>query len=200
MNLPLYKASITQTDWETGIYKISLVEYPATETSWQLFSKEKEVQKFSVQDEEKHLVLGVVMLADTPIYRRNGDYEYYLQFDAETLRGMSQKMLRFGYANTLNTDHNDATWVEGMYLQEIFVKDSERGINPTGFEEVPDGSLFATYKVDSMDLWNRMKAGEWSGFSLEGFFDVEMVQEADEEEEVFQLIEKLKNKISKNSK
>lgn len=200
MNIPIYKAKINQTDWETGIYRVSLVEYPATETDWQLFSKQgKPVEhKFSIEDEEKHLVRGVIMLADTPIYRRDGDREYYLEFDKETLRQMAQKMLRFGYQNNLNTDHNYDTFVEGMFLQEIFVKDSERGVNPSGFEDVPEGSLFAVYKVDSLDLWNRIKAGEWSGFSMEAYMDLELVEDEtidEEEQEIFNLIEQLKNKM-----
>lgn len=197
MKLPIFKAQIDLNDYETGVFRISLVEKPATETDFQLFSKNDKPLNFSIENDEKHLAKGVIMLADTPIYRRSPEgYEYYIEFDKETLRQMAQKMLRFGYQNNLNTDHNGDTFVEGVYMQEIFVKDTEKGINPKGFEDTPDGSLFATYKVNDFEIWEKMKNGEWTGFSLEGQFNLEEVEPEDTElDEVLSLIEQLKNKM-----
>lgn len=203
MKLPLYKAIINANDWDTGCYRVSLVQDPATEKPWVTFSKDDEKKapmKFSIENEEQHMVRGVLMLADTPIYRRNGDYEYYITFYRDTLKTMAQKMLRLGYANDLNTDHEDSTWVQGMYMTEIFVKDSSSGMVPNGFDDVPDGSLLATYYVDSNDIWNRIKEGVWSGFSIEAWIDLEEVSDEDDEEfsEILALCEKIKNKFKKN--
>lgn len=196
MKLPLYKARINSNDCNTGVYTISLVQEPATEKDWVTFSKDEPKQAFKFSADEQRMVRGVIMVADTPIYRRNGDYEYYLTFDRDTLKVMAQKLLRMGYQNNLNTDHQEGTWVNGMLMQEIFIKDSTKGINPEGFDDVPDGSLMATYYVDSEDIWSRIKEGTWSGFSLEGFFDIEQVEPSDDEvDEVLQLIERLKNKL-----
>ena len=43
----------------------------------------------------------------------------------------------------------------------------------TPLRQMPDGSWFLTYLVDNDELWAKVKAGEWKGFSVEGFFDME---------------------------
>lgn len=47
-NLPLYEAVLN--DETDGIYAVSLVSSPATETPWQCFNKQEEM--FSIQDED----------------------------------------------------------------------------------------------------------------------------------------------------
>ena len=65
---------------------------------------------------------------------------------------------------------------------------------------MPDGSLFFTYKVTSDELWEEVKNGSWTGFSLAGWFDMKEQfnkQEDLEEQEVLDLIQKLKDRISR---
>ena len=52
----------------TGMNAISLVESPAVEHDFLCFSKEKQPVKMQF-DDAKHIITGVVCLADTPIYR-----------------------------------------------------------------------------------------------------------------------------------
>ena len=40
-----------------------------------------------------------------------------------------------------------------------------------GFEDAPDGSAFASYFVDNEDVWQKVKSGEFKGFSVEGLFN-----------------------------
>ena len=61
-------------------------------------------------------------------------------------------------------------------MVEIFIKDVEKGINPSGFEDIENGSLFATYKVNNDIIWEKIKDGTFQGFSLEGIFDLEQVK------------------------
>ena len=85
-------------------------------------------------------------------------------------------------------------------MVQWFIKDTENGINPTGFEAAEDGSLFAEFKVENEEIWNQIKEGTFKGFSLAGFFDVEEVKnpaEDEEEQEVLALIQKIKSKISR---
>jgi hypothetical protein len=44
---------------------------------------------------------------------------------------------------------------------------------PKGYEEVADGSWFLSYIVNDESIWQRVKEGEFKGFSVEGFFDFE---------------------------
>ena len=63
------------------------------------------------------------------------------------------------------------TDVEGVQMVQYFIKDSARGVNPEGFADVADGSLFAEFHVLNDDVWAAIKAGTYNGFSLEGVFD-----------------------------
>ena len=167
--LPIYLATIADAD--DGVYSMSLVDYPATEINWVTFSEDKPIQRFSIQDEEEHLLCGAVMLADTNIYRRDGDYEYYIRYDRETIKTMAEKMLSDNTFNRIDFMHNDEIIPEGtVNLVELFIKDEAKGINPSYLENIPDGSLLCTYKVNDDELWELCKDGTFQGFSLTGYF------------------------------
>lgn len=169
--IPVYKAIIDSEN--EGIFKVSLVDYPAVESNFVAFKKEAEALKFKIEDEEQHLLTGVVMRCGFPIYRRTDEnFEYYIVYDAETIKIMAQKMLEDNAQNNINLMHEDGTDVDSVKMLEIFIKDSEKGVSPVGFEDIEEGSLFATYKVESDDLWQQIKDGEFKGFSLEGYFSL----------------------------
>ena len=203
--LPIYKAVVNFED-NTGIEVLSFVPFPATESSFIAFDKDKEFIKFSVDNEEQRMVRGLVMEADAPIYRRSGDIEYYIVFDKQTLKTMAEKWL-MGFQNNFDENHN-FNLVDGVQMQQVYIKDVENGINPKGFEDVNDGSLFCTAHINNDDVWNAIKDGTFTGFSLAGAFEVAEVKEGESfnDEEVdedfsacMQLIEQLQNKI-KNAK
>ena len=57
--------------------------------------------------------------------------------------------------------------VPGITFYQSFIKDSARGINPEGFEDVPDGSWFVTAHVDNDEVWSLIQKGELRGFSID---------------------------------
>lgn len=195
-DLPIFQANVDEEG--TGMFVVSLVEEPAVEVSWQLFGKAK--QTFKVENPDLQLITGVVMLADTPIYRYDPIYgEYYIVFSKDTIEKMVQKFFKEGYQENVDNDHT-FNLIDGIELQQAFIKNTEKGISPKGFEDVPDGSLFFTYKVTSDELWNEIKTGSWTGFSLAGVFDVKEQfnkEEDPEEEEILNLIQTLKERILK---
>lgn len=166
--IPVFDALIT--DEETGMMKISLVDDPAVMSNFQTFDASRRMQMFSVADEEKRLVYGVVMRADFPIYRRDGFGEYYIIYRPDTIRRMAEKYLADGRQNAVNIMHE--TDVDGVQMTQWFIKDTGRGVVPSGFEDIADGSLFAEFHVTNDDVWNAVKSGEFRGFSLEGYFDL----------------------------
>ena len=178
--LPVFEALIG--DDNCGIYRISLVDLPAVESNFLAFGKNEKAEKqrkmmFNVDDEEKHMVTGVIMRADYNIYRYDPSFgEYYIRYSPETIRVMAEKMMSDNTFNNINLQHVDGTDVEGVNLVEIFIKDTAKGINPAGFENIENGSLFATYKVNNEEIWEQIKAGSFLGFSLEGIFDLEMTK------------------------
>lgn len=185
-DIPTYYATVNDND-ETGMFVVSLVDEPAVEVGWQLFNKAEEM--FKIENEEKKQILGVVMLAEVPIYRRDREMgEYYIKYSKETIEKMVQKFLWKGYQENVDGDHSFEL-IDGIELQQIFIKDVEKGISPKGFEDVPDGSLFFTYKVTSDELWEKVKNGSWTGFSLAGTFGLE--EDEDDYDEIMNLIDKL---------
>lgn len=171
---PIYDAVIKNAD--EGTFAVSLVTNPATEIGFVVFDEDKPLVKFAVEDEMEHIVSGIIMLADTPIYRRTADnFEYYIKFSKDTLKLMAEKMIFDGVGSSVNIQHEDDSFVDGVNLLELFIIDREKGINPTYFESVPDGSLVGSYKIHNEEVWEMIMKGEVLSFSLEGFFS--MVEE-----------------------
>lgn len=171
-------------DFETGIDAISLVDFPAVERNFLCFSKdEKRVNlKF---DASKHVITGVVALADTPIYRYNERMgEYYVVFSKETIVKMVEKFAKMDLFKSVNLQHDDNNFVDGIYMFESYITNKERGINPREFEDIPDGSWICSFKVENEALWNEIINGDkLNGFSLQGMFELEEKFEKQEPKE-----------------
>ena len=182
-NLPTYSALIS--DESEGVFVISLVDAPATETNWMCF-KEQENVKFSIVNEDEHILAGVVMVADKPIYRIAPDgTEFYIVFSKDVIKRMAEKMLDDNTFNNIDIQH-DGNIIprDKVKLVELFIADEAKGIKPN-YLDVPDGSLLANYKIYDEQLWQMAKNGALNGFSLEG---------------VFSTIRYEQNKNSKNNK
>lgn len=85
------------------------------------------------------------MIPDFPIYRRDKNGVYYLRYSKDVIQKMSEKMLADGVFKYINSEHTDLM-LDGVQLIELYIKNSERGINPS-FLDVPDGTLIASFKV-----------------------------------------------------
>lgn len=183
--LPIYK--ITR-DGMDGITKMSLVEFPAVESDFLKFA-EQESLKFSI-DEEEHIVFGCALRCDFPIYRCDRKGEYYVVFDKDNIQDLYQKFMYDKRGSEVNLEHN--TDVDDVYLIQSFIKNTEKGLNPKGYENVSDGSWFVAYKVDNEDVWNEVKNGEYKGFSVECIAALDF--EGDEpEDEIEQMINDIIN-------
>jgi len=159
---------------EEGMLRISLVDAPAVQSDFMKFAEAKPVRMFSIEDEEKRLVYGVVMRADFPILRLGpADNKFYMIFKADTIRKMAQKYLAEGRQNEVNLMHVDGSEVQGVEMVQFFIKDTDKGIAPAGFDDIADGSLFAEFHVLNDEVWAQVKDGTFKGFSLEGIFDLE---------------------------
>lgn len=171
MDLPLYMLEISEDiNDDAEVSFVSLVDRPAIKKNWNAF---KDVQKFQIVSEDKRIISGPIMLADSPIYRRDDVYgEYYVAFSKETIAKIVQKFFKKGYQNNINLEHSQDFQVEGVTLFESFISDKERGIMPMkGFEDAPWGSWFGSMFVDNEGVWNEIKNGTFKGFSVEGIFN-----------------------------
>ena len=167
-NLPLYELMFDDNDSTLGCSKISLVEEPAVEEFFLKFSKdeqEKEHKSFYFKDDSKHIVTGIAMRADYPIYRNQDGQEFYVQFSKDTIDKMMQKFMKEQRQFDISLDHNKD--VRDCYLIESFIINKERGICPNEFSDVEDGSWIISVKIENQDVWNKICSGEVKGFSIE---------------------------------
>jgi hypothetical protein len=74
-------------------------------------------------------------------------------------------------------------------MVQYFIKDTDAGVNPTGFEEIADGSLFAEFHIVNDEVWEQVKDGTFKGYSLEGVFDLVPEQDKDEIQEIVDLLD-----------
>ena len=184
--IPVYDAIIS--DYETGMFKISLVDDPAVMSNFQAFDAHKKPMMYAIQDEEKRLVRGCIMRSDFPIYRRDEKMgEYYVIYKAEEIRKMAEKYLMEGRQNDVNLMHQEGSDVDGVQMVQYFIKGD--GIQVDGFDDCADGSLFGEFHVVNDSVWDEIKAGTYKGFSLEGVFDLVPEQDKDEIQEIVDLLE-----------
>lgn len=192
--LPIYNAEIK--DERDGIIAISFVEEPAVESNFMLFGKQ--IPLFFA-NEEKRNILGVIMRADFPIYRRDIDgNEFYITYSADTIAKMAQKYFVSGAVNMTSTDHSGEA-LDGVSLVQWYIKDTDKGIVPNGFDDVNDGSLFAEFHIENEELWTACKKGTFKGFSLEGYFTTEKTNlKSDKmENKIMQKVRELLVKLAK---
>jgi predicted ABC-type ATPase len=149
---------------------VSLVDRPAIQKNWNAFKNE---QKFQIISEDKHIISGCAMLADTPIFRSDINFgDYYVAFSKDTIVKIVQKYFKKGYQNNVNLMHDPNQIETGVTMFESFISDKSRGIEPMkGFEDAPDGSWFVSMLVENDAVWEKVKQGMVNGFSIEGIFN-----------------------------
>lgn len=134
--------------------------------------KQIDRQNFAIQDEDERIITGPIMVANKPIYRNDDNGEYYVVFTPDTIKKIAQKFFKKGYQNNVNLMHDDGNVVSGVTMFESWITDEKRGIKPmNGFEDVPNGSWFGSFKVDNEQVWSDIKDGKFKGFSVEGVFN-----------------------------
>ena len=171
MKLPIYQLEISDDlNDDVEVDFVALVDRPAIEKDFLMFKEAK--ANFVIQSEDRRIVSGALMLADTPIYRNDQNGEYYVTFTKDTIEKIAQKFFKKGYQSNVNLMHDEALAVEGVTMYESFIVDSSRGVMAMkGFEDAPEGSWFGSFKVENESVWNKIKSGEFKGFSVEGIFN-----------------------------
>lgn len=171
--LPLFILGLG--DDTTGVEIISLVDRPAVERNFIKFSNQVEV-KFKV-DEDKHIVTGPALIPGKKIYRRDEEtgYEYYVEFTKEGIQQIAEKF--FADHNSTNVNLQHELDVNGCVYFESYFINSERGILPAEFADLPEGTWIVSCKINNEGVWDMVKKGELRGFSIEGYLDVQKQEE-----------------------
>ena len=147
---------------------ISIVESPAIEEDFVALKSQE--FKFAEQDKEKKILIGPILIPNKPIFRKNGEDEYYIYFSRDTVRKASQLYLQQGNQSHSTLEHEQQ--IEGLTLVESWLvedKDNDKS-NMFGMD-LPLGTWVGSIKVDNEEIWNEyVKTGKVKGFSIEGYF------------------------------
>ena len=169
--LPIFRLNVVDDD--PGITTVSLVEFPAMEMPMVMFSENKKNMNFSIQDESKHNILTLIARTDYPILRLTEEGNpYYVIFTKEVTEKLCKKLMSEGYSQHISTEHSGKL-IDGIQLQEVFLKDSSKGISPIGYEDAAEGSLFGIYHITDENLWKDCLDGKFTNVSLESYFTLE---------------------------
>jgi hypothetical protein len=146
-------------------------------------------------DNEKRILMGAALIPNKQIYRRVKDKEFYIFFSEDTVRKASELFLMRSNQNNATLEH-EKKMLEGMSVVESWIIEDEKTDKSRLYNfNLPKGTWMISMKVNNDEIWNKVKAGEVKGFSIEGYFidKYEMSLQVDEEEEI---IKRLKELIS----
>lgn len=168
-----------------GIDAISIVSSPAIEENFVALKSEKQYA-FAEVSKEKRILLGAALIPDKPIYRRNGEDEFYVYFSKDTIRKANELFFKRGNQNSATLEHEvklQGTSVVESWIIEDEVKDKSRLYDM----DLPIGTWMISMKIDNDEIWNEyVKEGKVAGFSIEGYFadKMQMAQQMDRDEEL----------------
>jgi hypothetical protein len=185
---------IDESEVKDGIDAISLVKFPAIEENWVALNQHK--IEFKSIDEEKKIIIGLALVPDKEIYRRNGDYEYNIVFSKDTVKKAAQLYLKRLKVNNATLEHE--TEVNGVSVVESWiVEDPARDKTAIYNLNAVEGAWAVVMSIQNEEVWKEVKAGTYLGLSIEGNFSDEQKLSAIKEEE---LINKIKEIIVKHNK
>jgi len=165
--LPFFELVVNEND-ETGVDFNSFVLRPAHNKPY--FAFNKDVKEHFVFNEEKRIVTGVMISANTPIYRSNPDR--YVLFKPKTIKVIREKNKKLGFANNVNIEHDSNRVIEGVrMLSDYIITDLKQIPKQFASFNLQVGTWIRSYKVDNPTIWNKIKKGEFSGYSVEGLFE-----------------------------
>ena len=168
-----------------GVDALSLVVDPATEDETILLAKELESAKVSLSNilskqmvtemaavnEEKRLILGLVLSPNQKIPRRkkNGDM-YDIIFKAPTVERASELYMMNMNQNSITRNHTKNKVKGVTAVQTWLVEDSKIDKSALYGKEYVAGSWAVVLKVHDKEKWEEYKETGTTNISLEGVF------------------------------
>jgi len=161
---------IADDSQELAIDAISLVTSPAIEQDFVFFGKEKNNLTFAKVDEEKRMLVSPALIPNKQIFRHdpNTDSDYYVYFSPDTVRKASELYLKHNNHHKATYQHQDR--VSGVLTVESWIKEGDSDKSKLYGYDLPNGTWFVKMKIENDELWEKIKAGELKGLSIEGYF------------------------------
>ena len=181
---------------QAGIQAISVVESPAIEEDFVALKDEQPKIELKTIDKEKRILMGAALIPNKPIYRRNGEDEYYIYFSQDTVRKASELFFINGNQNKATLEHQMD--VQGTSVVESWIIEGEQDKSKMYGMDLPVGTWMVSMKILNDELWEGyVKSGKVKGFSIEGYFvdKVEASKQDPEEEEAEKKLKEIEDVI-----
>ena len=151
-----------------GVNAISLVDSPAIEIDWVALKKEVPL-KLKEVDADRQVLMGPALIPNKPIFRVDGEDEFYILFSKETILRSSELFFMRGKQSETTLMHESP--LMGNTVVESWIKeDMEKDKSAVYGIDAPIGTWMISMKIDDAKLYQEAMEGKLKGFSIEGYF------------------------------
>jgi hypothetical protein len=179
-----------------GVFAISMVENPAIEENWIALSKDSNNIELKVIDEERRIVVGLALVPEKRIYRKMKGKEFNIFFTAETISKTAELYMKNLNGNNVTTEHEKP--VQGVSVIESWIVEDNKNDKSNLYDlKAVNGSWVVMMKIYNNEEWQKVKAGEYKGFSIEAMYQGFEQLQSKELTEDEKLVEQIKQIINK---
>ena len=166
---------------EDGVFAISLVDRPAIQENFIALSEHN--IELKVVDEDKRILVGLALVPNKKIYRNVNGKEFNVFFSEQTIEKTNELFMRNLNLNSITSQHE--TKVSGVSVIESWIVEDEKNDKSNLYNlNAVKGSWAVKMKVYNDEEWNKVKLGEYKGFSIEGIYQgLDKLQASEQEEE-----------------
>jgi hypothetical protein len=170
---------------EDGVFAISLVDRPAIQEHFIALSEHK--IELKVVDEDKRILVGLALVPNKKIYRNVNGKEFNVFFSEQTIEKTNELFMRNLNLNSITSQHE--TKVSGVSVIESWIVEDEKNDKSNLYNlNAVKGSWAVKMKVYNDEEWNKVKLGEYKGFSIEGIYQgldkLQASEQVEEEEDL----------------
>jgi len=158
------------TKGEDGVFCMSTVENPATKTQLVMFDDELKAMEF--QDDDKQVIYSVAMRPNMLIPRKDINGEPAMVFyTEETVNDLQQNFFKNNSHNGATVNHDKNRRQDMFCFESWIVTDPEKDKATSLGLQVQKGDWVLGQKVDNPEVWQDIKAGKLTGFSIEAYLE-----------------------------
>jgi hypothetical protein len=169
------KYELQYTKGETGVFRMSTVESPATRTTLVMFDDESKLLQFA--DEEKQVIYSVAMRPNILIPRKDINGEPAMVFySEETVNNLQQNFFKNNSHNGATVNHDGKVRTD-MYCFESWIVRNEDQAKSIPELNAKVGDWVLAQKVDNAEVWQDIKSGKLQGFSIEAYLEPVLTDE-----------------------
>ena len=159
-DLPIYELFVEEDSDFAGL---AIVGMPAIEADFMYFSEEPTQMVFN---DEKMMIKGAALIPNKLIYRNDMLGERYIYFSEDTIVKFVESLMS-KETNKFNIGHTDEP-LDAILIESYFADESNEF-------NVPKNSWIVGLKIKDSNAWDRIKSGEFKGYSVEGLFSSQLV-------------------------